>query len=58
VTAQAWGRRSRRAPVTTLPAIGTAIGRAYLPDLTAGQMARLGGRLLVPAERPPARASV
>jgi hypothetical protein len=57
VTAQAWGQ-IRRAPVTTLPAIGTAIGRAYLPDLTAGQMARLGGRLLVPADRPPARASV
>jgi lysylphosphatidylglycerol synthetase-like protein (DUF2156 family) len=41
-----------------LPAIGTAIGRAYLPDLTAGQVARLGGRLLAPAERPPARTSV
>ena len=28
-----------------LPAIGLAIGRAYLPDLTARQSARLLGRL-------------
>jgi lysylphosphatidylglycerol synthetase-like protein (DUF2156 family) len=28
-----------------LPAIGLAIGRAYLPDLTAGQSARLLSRL-------------
>jgi lysylphosphatidylglycerol synthetase-like protein (DUF2156 family) len=34
-----------------LPAIGNAIGRAYLPDMTAGQLARLGGRLLATTDR-------
>jgi hypothetical protein len=37
-----------------LPAIGNAIGRAYLPEMTSGQMARLGGRLLATAGPPSA----